>query len=1167
MAHKDINTAVPQEAGGIDHSPVPRTSSMEGVGDITKSSSRFQVARVDSQSNRRDSGDIVVDINHESPQSGPESPGGRRFSTSTNSCTYDTSSKNYDWNNLTEALPREAFYRNIFSTTPGLRTRPTLAELHEEIEDGDVRARNREPLLAAQGEREQEETTRPPEVEPPSTSTIKFGWIKGVLIRCLLNIWGVMLFIRLSWCVAEAGVIEMCCIILVSAAVTTITTLSMSAICTNGVVKGGGAYFMISRSLGPEFGGPIGILFALANTVAVAMYVVGFAETLVLQITEPYFGTFTTQTNDIRIFGAATIIILFGISVCGMEWESRAQIILLVVLLAALASFVIGIFLAPTDYKLSRGFTGFKLETLVSNSFSRYRNDDNFASVFAVFFPAATGILAGANISGDLKDPAKAIPKGTLTAILISTAVYLAVAVLVGGCMLRLANGYLPEILEAMVTTDPSLLVNGTVAYSAANFSDVSSTTTTTLVPLASTTLRYVFSPDNVGNCSMTKGECPYGLYNDFGAMKIIAGFGPLITAGIFAATLSSGLASLVSAPKVFQAVCQDRLFPKLEWFAQTSGKKNTCWRANFLVFILALAFTLIGSLNFIAPLISLFFLATYALINFSCFDVSMTNTPGWRPGFRYYNEWVSLLGFVICIVVMFLISWPMALVCAFIISSFCMYLKQVKPDVNWGSSGQAHVYRKALKFALKLLRTEDHIKTYRPQVLVLTGEPEIRPILVDFVSHITKNVGLMVCGNVMVGQQTEHLRPLLSSDMDHFFNARKARSFYNCTSAPSFRLGVQSMLQNVGIGKFKPNVLIMGFKCNWTVDTAENVYQYFLILHDAFDLHYGVGILRVKEGLGSGMNEGDPTIFNDPNEPSPAQTDDEESAVGDDEEEEEEDDIDEKGESCTDGHKTDTTAKLSSSDIDQDNQLEIVHNGRFSKNGISRNSKSPRKQKKDTIVEVQEPKGGTGGAVNTDLIQAMNRFDVKKVPRGTIDIWWLYDDGGLTLLIPHLLRQRVWKKCQIRIFVPGSKKGDIDKTQRELVGMMKKFRLETKTVEVLPEVNKPPKDESVRAFSSTLSPWMLREEDGESQEQFPWKCSQSEVDLNADKTRRHLRVRELVVERSSEASLIVLTLPMPRKGTCSAGLYMAWLDVLTNDLPPTLLLRGNQKSVLTFYS
>ncbi|KZS02120.1 Bumetanide-sensitive sodium--chloride cotransporter, partial [Daphnia magna] len=100
---------------------------------------------------------------------------------------------------------------------------------------------------------------------------VKFGWIKGVLVRCLLNIWGVMLFLRLSWVVGQAGIGEGVIIIALACIVTTITGLSMSAISTNGNIKGGGTYYMISRSLGPDFGASIGVIFAVANAVAVAM--------------------------------------------------------------------------------------------------------------------------------------------------------------------------------------------------------------------------------------------------------------------------------------------------------------------------------------------------------------------------------------------------------------------------------------------------------------------------------------------------------------------------------------------------------------------------------------------------------------------------------------------------------------------------------------------------------------------------------------------------------------------------------------------------------------------------------------------------------------------------------------------------------------------------------
>lgn len=151
-------------------------------------------------------------------------------------------------------------------------------------------------------------------------------------------------------------------------------------------------------------------------------------------------------------------------------------------------------------------------------------------------------------------------------------------------------------------------------------------------------------------------GECNYGLHNSFQVIELVSGFGPIIYAGCFAATLSSALASLVSAPKVFQALCKDELYPKIKWFAKGYGKNNEPVRGYVLTFILAIAyvleykfmleslliilffsFILIGELNLIAPLISNFFLAAYMLINFSTFHASLAKPVGWRPTFKVH--------------------------------------------------------------------------------------------------------------------------------------------------------------------------------------------------------------------------------------------------------------------------------------------------------------------------------------------------------------------------------------------------------------------------------------------------------------------------------------------------------------------------------------------------
>lgn len=138
---------------------------------------------------------------------------------------------------------------------------------------------------------------------PPSTPRSKFGWIEGVFFRCILNIFGVMLYLRVSWVAGQAGIFLGTAVVLLASVVTTITALSTCAICTNGDVKGGGAYFLISRSLGPEFGGSIGLIFSVANAVGAAMYIVGFAETVRDLLLEYGIVIIDGGLNDVRIIG------------------------------------------------------------------------------------------------------------------------------------------------------------------------------------------------------------------------------------------------------------------------------------------------------------------------------------------------------------------------------------------------------------------------------------------------------------------------------------------------------------------------------------------------------------------------------------------------------------------------------------------------------------------------------------------------------------------------------------------------------------------------------------------------------------------------------------------------------------------------------------------------
>uniref|UniRef100_A0A4W5NLM6 Solute carrier family 12 member 2 n=1 Tax=Hucho hucho TaxID=62062 RepID=A0A4W5NLM6_9TELE len=1031
---------------------------------------------------------------------------------------YDTHTNTYYLrtfgHNTIDAVPNIDFYRQTAAPLGDKLIRPTLSELHDELDKVSklmaltrmlARARTavfftlcadhslsvsfclQEPFedgFANGDELTPAEEAAAKEASEPK-GAVKFGWIKGVLVRCMLNIWGVMLFIRMSWIVGQAGIVLSCVIVLMATVVTTITGLSTSAIATNGFVRGGGAYYLISRSLGPEFGGSIGLIFAFANAVAVAMYVVGFAETVV-ELLASVDCIMTDEINDIRIVGTITVILLLGISVAGMEWEAKAQIFLLVVLITAIFNYFIGSFI-PLQSKESQGFFGYDSGIMMENMGPDFRGTESFFSVFAIFFPAATGILAGANISGDLSDPQLAIPRGTLLAILITGIVYLGVAISTGSCIVRDATGNDNDTHSAQIM---------------ANCTD------------AACKFGYDFSSCKSGNGLY---NCRYGLQNDFQVMSIVSGFGPIITAGIFSATLSSALASLVSAPKVFQALCKDNIYPGLEMFAKGYGKNNEPLRGYILTFCIALAFILIAELNVIAPIISNFFLASYALINFSVFHASLANSPGWRPSFKYYNMWVSLAGAVLCCVVMFVINWWAALMTNVIVMGLYIYVSYKKPDVNWGSSTQALTYHQALTHSLHLSSVEDHIKNFRPQCLVMTGYPNSRPALLHLVHAFTKNVGLMICGHVrtvkLSNDQTRYQRWLMKNE---------TKAFYTPVFAEDIREGTQYLLQAAGLGRLRPNTLVIGFKNDWKDGDMMNVETYIQMIHDAFDYQYGTVVLRLKEGL----------------------------------------DVSHISEQGVHTH--------SNTFVPNDMILLPTHPHTHAKTLPWQTTNLISLSHIGFLIKQKSPQ--TLNVADQRLLDASQLFK-RKQGKGTVDVWWLFDDGGLTLLIPYLLtNKKKWNDCKIRVFI-GGKINRIDHDRRAMATLLSKFRIDFSDINVLGDINTKPKKENVTAFEEMIEPYRLKEDDMEQdtaealKASEPWRITDNELELYRAKTNRQIRLNELLKEHSSTANLIVMSMPLARKGAVSSALYMSWLETLSKDLPPLLLVRGNHQSVLTFYS
>jgi solute carrier family 12 (sodium/potassium/chloride transporter), member 2 len=313
--------------------------------------------------------------------------------------------------------------------------------------------------------------------------------------------------------------------------------------------------------------------------------------------------------------------------------------------------------------------------------------------------------------------------------------------------------------------------------------------------------------------------------------MQLMSAWSPLIYLGCWAATLSTALTNLLSVPRLLQALGLDEIYPGLIFFSKGYGKHNEPYRGYVLTLAVSVFFVLIANLNLIAPLISTFYLVSYAFINYCTFHAATVKPLGWRPTFRFYNEWLSLFGAVVCIGIMFLIDWASAIITiAFL---FALYLVVVyrKPDVNWGSSTQAQTYKTALASALQLQDVSDHVKNYSPQILVLAGKPYHRPPLIDLAHLITKNNSLLIVGDVIPDVISYRRRKAFMKEADAWIAAHKIKAFYNIVSGVDYEAGCKALVQASGFGKLTPNVVLLGFKSDWRTCGATELMQYFNIL------------------------------------------------------------------------------------------------------------------------------------------------------------------------------------------------------------------------------------------------------------------------------------------------------------------------------------------------
>lgn len=558
-------------------------------------------------------------------------------------------------------------------------------------------------------------------------SDTKFGTFGGVFTPSTLTILGVIMFLRFGQVVGEAGVASALLIVVMAKLITTLTALSISGLATNTKVKGGGAYYLISRSLGVEYGGAIGIVFFLAQAVSVAMYVIGF--------TEAFQNVFPGLGLSARAVGTIVNVVVFICVYIGAGWTIKVQYGILAILLLALGSFFSGAIPAASA------------ETLRANLGAGYPSGSGFFAMFALFFPAVTGIMAGVNMSGDLRNPAKSIPGGTLAAIGFTALIYLSMAVLFGAARPR----------EALLGDRFIIL-------------DIATS------PL-------------------------------------------LINAGIFAATLSSALGSMMGGPRILQALARDDIFPRLRWFARGSGASNEPRNATVLTFLIAQAAIFLGDLNAIAPIITMFFMVTYGTINLACFYESATRNPSYRPAFRLSHWSTALLGAVGCVGAMLLLDPLWAVLGILAMAALQWGISRMEIRAAWGDVRSGRAFEQARRALLKLEDERYHPKNWRPIILALSGGAWRRNHLAEYGHWLTAGRGVLVLAQVIDGEVEHRIerRDEEEAKLRKFIAAEGLGAFPAVVVETDLLDGLKSLLQCYGVGGIRPNTVLLG----WSDDAA----------------------------------------------------------------------------------------------------------------------------------------------------------------------------------------------------------------------------------------------------------------------------------------------------------------------------------------------------------
>ena len=287
-----------------------------------------------------------------------------------------------------------------------------------------------------------------------------------------------------------------------------------------------------------------------------------------------------------------------------------------------------------------------------------------------------------------------------------------------------------------------------------------------------------------------------------------------LIIAGVFAATLSSALGSMMGAPRILQAFARDDVFSPLKFFAAGSGASNEPRRATVLTFLIAQVCILLGDLNAIAPVITMFFMITYGLLNFATFTEAITKNPSYRPTFRYCHWSMSLLGAVGCLAVMFLMNPLWAAISIAVIAGLHRFIRYREIKSRWGDLQSGAAFEKARRALLRLEEEVYHPKNWRPAILALSGTAWSRPHVAIYGRWLTAGHGVLTMAQIVTGDVEElaERRDRFEASLRSFIAKEELQAFPAVVVSRYLSDGIEALVQCHGIGGMRPNTVLLGW-------------------------------------------------------------------------------------------------------------------------------------------------------------------------------------------------------------------------------------------------------------------------------------------------------------------------------------------------------------------